>query len=1304
LPRLPAPAEGEEPTPEAGGFSLPDLPVSVEIGKIAAARVELGQPVTGADVLVSVEGALSLIDGEGAADLTIDKLDAIGGLTLDASYSNTSKVLALKLDITEGPDGIIANLADLPGRPSVAFRVSGEDPISEFSANISLATDGQERLAGTVETDRTDDGALRTLADISGDLAPVFAPAYQPFFGPQIALRTSIATRPDGTIALEGLTLTAAALRVEGNAIIAQGVPQEIQIKGQIADPGGGAVLLPLTGPETRVDTVDLTIDFDSAQSDDWQGVFSIAGLSRDGFSAETLELAGTGRIAPGAATADFTFEANALDLGNPDAEEALGETVTGGANIRWTADAPITIGNLVIEGESYALSGRADISLRDEGPEIDGSAQVRADRLSAFAGLAQRQLGGRATLQTQFLASPLAGTFEISIEGQTTDLRVAQVQADRILAGEARLAMTAKRDETGIRATLTTLETPNANLTGRVLLKSGGSSLNLEGELANAALVLPQVSGPVRLIAEAEEDASRFWLWNTQISMDRTRLNATGSARDIFSLPIIAGNGRFEAERLADFAELAGRPLEGALFTNFTGEIVTDFSRAALTLNGTAVDVKSGISQSDALLEGRVAFDIKASMAGEALVLEDSTIDGPQVLLQANGALLQEGSRFDIKGRIADAARLLEGAPSGALSFESTGKQDGRDWLVTAQADGPEVALDLKGIALDPYGAPGFDGTVTAKAGDLSMFSALAGRPLSGQINMTAKGDALADLSVFDVQADVSGRGVSVGMPEVDKLLAGALSANVDATRQGSDITIRAANVSTAQVDASAQGALGQGSSTINFEARLANIAAFVDGITGPVNLLGQIGQTDNTYTLDINGTGPGGAQAQAQGTAANDLSRVDISLNGTAPLGLANRFIAPNAVSGQARFDLAINGAPAIGSVSGRITSSDGRFTATGANVTLQNINTTAELGSGRLQLELTADVEGGGKLSIDGPLTLSAPYAADLGITLNEARLSDPKLFETDISGRLSVIGPLTGGARITGALGLGETNVRIPSSSIGGTGEVPEIIHLNEPPPVRGTRRRAGLLDRASNGARTGPSFPLDVTINAPNRIFVRGRGLDSEFGGTLRVTGTTADVIPLGAFNLIRGRLDILGQRLALAEATITMQGSFVPILRILATTQSDEYTINVIVSGRASNPEIQFTSQPELPQEEVLARLIFGRGLETLSPLQAARLALAVRTLAGQGGEGIVGNIRNSTGLADLDVTTDEEGNAAVRAGAYLGENIYTDVEVDSAGETNLNLNLDVSPSVTLKGSVSTEGDTSVGVFFERDY
>jgi translocation and assembly module TamB len=347
----------------------------------------------------------------------------------------------------------------------------------------------------------------------------------------------------------------------------------------------------------------------------------------------------------------------------------------------------------------------------------------------------------------------------------------------------------------------------------------------------------------------------------------------------------------------------------------------------------------------------------------------------------------------------------------------------------------------------------------------------------------------------------------------------------------------------------------------------------------------------------------------------------------------------------------------------------------------------------------------VEGGGAVSIKGPVELAAPFSSNLDMSLDQVVLRDPRLYQTTITGNLNVGGPLAGGGRIAGDLRLGETNIRIPSSGLGGAGAVPEIIHLNEPPPVRGTRQRAGLLGaNGSDGKADGPGFALDVRITAPSRLFIRGRGLESEFAGALRVTGTTNNVVPIGAFNLERGRLDILGQRLALEEATVTVQGSLLPTVRIRATTRAEEYTINVIVAGPVSDPEITFSSDPELPQEEVLSRLIFGRGLDTLSPLQAARLALAVRTLAGRGGEGIVGNIRQRAGLADLDVTVDEEGNTAVTAGAYLGEKLYTDVTVGAGGQTELNLNLDLSKSVTVKGSVTNDGDSAIGIFFERDY
>ena len=165
-----------------------------------------------------------------------------------------------------------------------------------------------------------------------------------------------------------------------------------------------------------------------------------------------------------------------------------------------------------------------------------------------------------------------------------------------------------------------------------------------------------------------------------------------------------------------------------------------------------------------------------------------------------------------------------------------------------------------------------------------------------------------------------------------------------------------------------------------------------------------------------------------------------------------------------------------------------------------------------------------------------------------------------------------------------------------------------------------------------------------------------------------------------------------------------MQGALEPWLLFRATTKQDDYSINLTLEGAASEPELTITSSPELPEEEVLARLLFNRGLTNLSPLQAAQLASAVASLAGKGGEGIVAKLRQGFGLDDLDIGTDASGNATLRAGKYLSENIYTDVEVESSGSTAINLNLDVTSHLTARGSVDSTGDSALGLYFEKDY
>ena len=259
--------------------------------------------------------------------------------------------------------------------------------------------------------------------------------------------------------------------------------------------------------------------------------------------------------------------------------------------------------------------------------------------------------------------------------------------------------------------------------------------------------------------------------------------------------------------------------------------------------------------------------------------------------------------------------------------------------------------------------------------------------------------------------------------------------------------------------------------------------------------------------------------------------------------------------------------------------------------------------------------------------------------------------PQLFEATVSGDLEITGPLARGPDLGGRLRLDSMELRIPRVGLTGPAYVPPgIEHLGESGAAQTTRARAGIFQGETNGRQRNPSR-LDLSIDAPNRIFIRGRGLDAELGGTLRLTGTTADLIPIGQFNLIRGRLDLLGNRFALNEGFASLQGDFMPFVRLIASTEREGVSARVVLQGRANAPELLIRNPaPKLPQEEIVSLLLFGRGFETLSLFQAAQLASSLATLSGQS-EGILEKLRRNVGLDDLDVRTNEEGEATVRVG-----------------------------------------------------
>jgi translocation and assembly module TamB len=230
--------------------------------------------------------------------------------------------------------------------------------------------------------------------------------------------------------------------------------------------------------------------------------------------------------------------------------------------------------------------------------------------------------------------------------------------------------------------------------------------------------------------------------------------------------------------------------------------------------------------------------------------------------------------------------------------------------------------------------------------------------------------------------------------------------------------------------------------------------------------------------------------------------------------------------------------------------------------------------------------------------------------------------------------------------------------------------------------------------------------LDLTVAMPGQVFVRGRGLDSEWQGRLRVEGTVEQPRLTGTLNLRRGTFMLLGQRFDLRRGAITFVGQTPPrpILDIEAVARARDVTAVVRITGEATAPEIALESEPPLPQDEILARLLFNRSVRDLGPADAVQLAAAVNTLRG-GGPGPLGQVREALGLDTLDVSGEGVQDGRVRAGRHLNDQVYVEVGRGAeAGSEDVRLEVEILPNLSLGAGTGAQTQGDVGLRWRFDY
>lgn len=426
------------------------------------------------------------------------------------------------------------------------------------------------------------------------------------------------------------------------------------------------------------------------------------------------------------------------------------------------------------------------------------------------------------------------------------------------------------------------------------------------------------------------------------------------------------------------------------------------------------------------------------------------------------------------------------------------------------------------------------------------------------------------------------------------------------------------------------------------------------------------------------------------------------DIALNITA---LSTMLLPPEHVlKGTMRAKLALSGSIAAPQINGQIKLDQGAYNFLPLGVSLQKISATITADNQSFTLmQFHAEDAKANSLTAAGKADFTSvnAYAYDLRIGAKHLALINHPSARGVISGDLTMKGDTQSGV-IAGQIKSETLNIFLPDRFVG---DVPVLnIVATIPDSAKPEKPQTGAIADKS-------PIVLDVTLQAENKVFVRGWGIDAELKGQLHLTGNILDPAIRGKFTTLRGRYEEFGKRFKLQQAELLFEGDIPPspYLNVIAATTESGVEIRPVITGPIREPALKIESTPAMPQDEALSILLFGKNSTKISPVQAVQLANSLRKLSGKGGGGFdpAGTVRNLLGVDDFNINGGVENGAgaSVGIGKYIGDNIYLEVESGAqTGNGKARIEVQVAPNISVESSTGATGDNNVGVNWKHDY
>lgn len=420
-------------------------------------------------------------------------------------------------------------------------------------------------------------------------------------------------------------------------------------------------------------------------------------------------------------------------------------------------------------------------------------------------------------------------------------------------------------------------------------------------------------------------------------------------------------------------------------------------------------------------------------------------------------------------------------------------------------------------------------------------------------------------------------------------------------------------------------------------------------------------------------------------------------------------------NQARGRLAIDLRAEGSVGAPRASGTVRLSEGQFRNTEFGATLTGMTALVRAEGNRVVLDsFRASTPGNGQITVAGNVDAGAPgMPTQVTVTARGARPVQSDAYSLQMDADVTVEGRATEALRAAGRVAINRAEIRIPERMPASVRTIPNVRERGRgaprPPPTP-----------PPGAAQGGLEIALAIDVAAPRGVFIRGQGIDAEFGGDLRVRGTAATPQIEGALTVRRGELTFFDRRFNFTRGNVTFDsGTVIPSLDFLAAVRAREVQAQITVTGRPEAPRIAFSSTPELPQDEILARILFDRTARELSPFQLAQLAQVVAGAAGvntPSAGSFFERIRRTLALDRLGVGEAERnpqqqgggsGAPTLEAGRYVADGVYLGVTQGTEGGTpRIGVQIDLLPRLRLEGATggNTQAGDRIGLGYEFEY